>query len=137
MTGSHQVGPLTYHKTAMHYPSISNIMSPAEFEALRNVKTPVQQALNDINAALADPGSLPSRAHPYTVPFFYLEAEVQLTYEEAQTVLRICRESGWKHVQIAYTPVYVEVRLCNEEAQRFRPSWYQNENGHRRELTAP
>lgn len=118
----------------MRYPSINNIMGPAEFEALREVLNPVQQVLCLINASLADPRSMPKGIHPYSVPFYYVDAKVELTYQEAQSLLRICRASGWAHVQIAYTPAYVEVRLCNDEKQVFRPSWYQNERGQRREL---
>jgi len=113
------------------------IMKPAQFHALLAEDNPVQQVLNRINAAMAEPASVPTGTHPYSLPFYYVEATVELTVEDAQELLRVCREAGWLHVQIAYTPKAIEIRFSNDARHSFFPSYYRDERGRSRQLTAP
>ena len=101
-----------------------NILGPNDLANRTDARDALTGTVDFINATLSDPKQR-SRCQQSFMPgvCFSLQRKAELTLEQAQQLLAVCKKSGWKSAQVLYSPGIVTINLC-DQGNLYWPSNY-------------
>lgn len=101
-----------------------SILAPTDLSKHMAPRDALTGTVDFINATLSDPKQR-SRCQQSFMPgvCFSLQRKAELTLEQAQQLLAVCKKSGWKSAQVLYSPGIVTINLC-DQGNLYWPSNY-------------